>query len=80
MKLKTALPGLLLLAPSLVHADPGIYQLGLQATLLHYLTHPDHVAWLAGMGLLIVGAIAMLRRVKSLRQYRQGERHDHDID
>jgi len=35
---------------------------------------------LAGMGLLIVGAIAMVRRVKSLRQYRQGERHDHDID
>jgi len=80
MKLKTALPGLLLLAPSIVHADPGIYKLGFKATLVHYMTHPDHAAWLAGMGLLVVGAVAMLRRVKSLRRYRQGERHDHHID
>jgi hydrogenase/urease accessory protein HupE len=80
MKLKIALPGLLMLAPSIVYADPGIYKLGFKATVVHYLTHPDHVAWLASMGLIIVGAIAMVRRVKSLRQYRQGGRHDRDID
>jgi hydrogenase/urease accessory protein HupE len=80
MKQKMIWLGLLLLAPSVVYADPGIYKLGFKATVVHYLTHPDHVAWLASIGVLIAGVIAMLRRVKSLRRYRQGVRYDHDID
>jgi hydrogenase/urease accessory protein HupE len=80
MKLKIALPGLLMLAPSVVYAHTSVFHQGFHATVVHYLTHPDHVAWLASMGLIILGAIATVRRLKSLRQYRQGERHDHDID
>lgn len=80
MKLKIVVPALLMLAPSIVYADPGIYKFGLKATVIHYLTHPDHVAWLAGMGLIIVGAVALVRRIKSLRQYRRGGRYDHDIE
>ena len=78
MKLKIAMLGLLTLAPSIVYADPGIYKLGIQATVVHYLTHPDHVAWLASMGMIVLGVIAVVRRLKSLRRYRQGGRHDLD--